>query len=88
MLLVVSAKGTKRNQVRQLVGRFRNLNANIVGIALNKYPKKKVNDIYYYSYGTYDDSLEKREAMNLDSGTRQNWKRNGIKGVTNKLAKK
>ena len=47
VLLVVSANQTRRNEVKLLVSRFRNVNANIIGFVLNKLAQKNSSNYYY-----------------------------------------
>ena len=80
VLLVVSAKGTRRNQVKTLVSRFRDVNANLIGFALNNLAQKNIGYYYGYSYGDSHESPAKTEKK-----SRKGWGKN--KQITEKLAK-
>jgi tyrosine-protein kinase Etk/Wzc len=63
VLLVVSAKGTQRRHVKLLVSRFSDVNANIIGFALNKITQRNA-DYYGYLYGNTQDSSVKTKNKN------------------------
>jgi len=77
VLLVVSAKGTRRNQVKLLVSRFRDVNANLIGITLNKLAQKNIG-YYDYSYGNLSENSTTPGKKNFRGKSKQ---------ITEELAK-
>ena len=88
VLLVVSAKGTKRNQVKELSERYRGINANLLGVILNKVALKKVSNYYEYSYEDIVDLANKPEQNKTNDTSSKNWEGTWIHQITAKLVRK
>jgi non-specific protein-tyrosine kinase len=72
VLLVVDAGKTRREQLKQSVEKLREVNANLIGVVLNRLSRKGdgYGDYYYYYQTTsyYSDDDEKESARSKDNG--------------------
>ncbi|PID86749.1 MAG: hypothetical protein CSB13_02735 [Chloroflexi bacterium] len=67
VLMVINAQKASRDQVQQFVSRYRNVDANIIGITMNKLVHKKQNQYYYY-----EDSDEQPPKVSIGE---RSWRR-------------
>lgn len=54
-IIVAASKETDKNQVKVVRSRLQKVNANIVGVILNKFKTKDYKSYSYYGYYEYDD---------------------------------
>jgi hypothetical protein len=80
--MVVNAKGTSRKHIKQLVSRFRDVNANLMGFSLNKLAQNNFNSYYNYSYG-----IEPNEETKNRSKFRKPWTKGKKQQSTKELVK-
>lgn len=83
VILVVNAKGTSRKQIRQLISRFHDVNANLIGFVLNMMAQKNLKNLYYsYSYGNEPD-----DDVKIENKKNNRWGREEKQPLTEDLAK-
>lgn len=59
VLMVVDTEKASRDQIKLIVSRYQDVNANIIGVAMNKLTQKKMSNYYYYD-NPEDSKVKKR----------------------------
>lgn len=72
VLLVVSANRTRRFQLKRAEKRLREVQANFIGVVLNRLSKKNSSYYYDYTYGEEVTPVSKRRRAAVDKSTPEN----------------